>query len=59
MLNRERIMQIVGCVPDMDVFIHSESLGIMVERDMIETLLGGHDKFELRIDGNGINIIFK
>ena len=59
MLDRERIMQIVGCVPDMDVFIHSESLGIMVERSMLDDLLGNHDSFELRIDGHGINILFK
>lgn len=59
MLNRERILQIVSCVPDLAVFIHSESLGIMVEREMLDDLLGNHDSFELRIDGHGINILFK
>lgn len=59
MLDKERILQIVNSVPDKDVFIHSESLGIMVDRSMLDDLLGNHDSFELRIDGHGINILFK
>lgn len=59
MLTKERVIEIAEKLQDLDIFIHSESIGILVMFESLDWILRGHNSFEVRINDSGVHIYFK
>ena len=59
MLTKERVIEIAERLQDLDIFIHSESIGILVMFESLDWILSGHNSFEVRVNDSGVHIYFK